>query len=70
MRAGSGHADPEPWRRAAIALEWTLGRPAEALALVDGFLAGLDRERDAALAPEIEAMERRRDRLKRRLRQA
>ena len=70
MRAGSGHADPEPWRRAAIALEWTLGRPAEALALVDGFLAGLDRERDAALAPEAGTMERRRDRLKRRLRQA
>jgi uncharacterized protein len=64
MRDAAGGSDPEPWRRAAIALEWQLGEPATALHLVDEFLALVDGATAAALAPELEAMRRRRERLR------
>ncbi len=70
MRAGAGGSDPEPWRRAAIALEWNLARPAEALELVEEFLARVPGQLAAAIAPELEAMERRRERLRKRLSRA
>ena len=63
MRDAAGGSDPDPWRRAAIALEWRLSDPAGALHLVREFLACIDGATEAALAPELQAMERRRARL-------
>lgn len=60
----AGCADLEPWLRAAIALEWQLGRPGEALELVDDLLERLGAGGQlASQQPEIEALQRRRARL-------
>ncbi len=63
MRAAAGVHDLHPWVAAAIALEHRLGRPDEAMALVDRALADLQAS-GAFVAPEERtALERRRERL-------
>lgn len=65
MRAAAGTADLLPWRREAIALEWHLQQHEGALEIVEGWLSAS--EPDPVLRPEHEAMERRRQRLRRKL---
>lgn len=61
MMDAAGTADLEPWQAAAIALEWRLGRPAEALDLVERVLEEVGD--DPLMEPEVEAFQRRRERL-------
>jgi uncharacterized protein len=63
MLEAAGEADLDPWRAAAIALEWRLGRPADALALVDELLERVGEGSDPLMAPEIAELRRRRERL-------
>jgi uncharacterized protein YprB with RNaseH-like and TPR domain len=64
MMRTAGKADLRPWIAAAIALEWRLDRPAEALDLVEDLL---DRLVGSRIVPEHAALERRRTRLRRRV---
>ena len=65
MIGAAGAADLEPWKAAAIALEWRLERPAEALELVDAVLEQAGG--DPLMGIEVEEFQRRRERLARRL---
>jgi len=64
MQRSAGAADVQPWVSAAIALEWRLGKPAEALTLIEDLL---DRLTGARFVPEREELLRRRARLRRRV---
>ncbi|MCP4867545.1 MAG: ribonuclease H-like domain-containing protein [Proteobacteria bacterium] len=64
MMRAAGAADLDPWVSAAIALEWRLGLPAEALELIEDLL---DRLTATRFVPELPELHRRRDRLKRRV---
>lgn len=64
MMRSAGAADLDPWVCAAIALEWRLDRPADALDLVEDLLDRLSTRR---FVPELPELHRRRDRLRRRV---
>jgi len=65
MIDAAGAADLEPWRAAAVALEWRLGRPDEALELVEQVLGRVGE--DPLAEPELDDLRRRRARLARKL---